>query len=368
MLKIIDGYISRGDFKLKNINLEINSAEYFILLGPSGAGKTLLLETIAGLERMIKGKIFLGGRDVTNVPPEERGIGYLPQDLVLFPHLGVRENILFGARARKLPLEESKARLEEMAGIFNLEHLLPRPSIKGLSEGEKQRVALARILILKPSILLLDEPVSSVDQFLRRDLLLKLKEINRLKKVTILHVTHEREEAFMLGDRIALLIGGEIHQVGTRDETYYHPQSVEVARFLLNENIFQGRIVSLDTTSGEISMEGGGLFVKARQRNGFKVGDRVLFGIRPEEVMLIRPDRPLRDQVRENQYYGKVNEILNRGGNHILFITLNNAKEIIALEVPNCAFRDMGINMGQEIIVCLKKSSIWVLADRKNSV
>lgn len=362
MLKIMDGFISMGGYELKDINLEVNQGEYFILFGPSGAGKTLLLETIAGLEKMKKGRIFVGEKDVTHLPPEERDIGYMPQDLVLFPHLGVRENILFGARARKIPWKKMEARLEEITRSLNLEHLLSRNSIKGLSGGEKQRVALARALILKPSILLLDEPASSVDQFLRRDLLLKLKEINRLMKVTIIHVSHEREEAFMLGDRIAILIGGKIHQIGTRDSLYYHPESEEVARFLLNENIFQGRIVSLDGSSGEITIEGDGLSLKAMPKDIFRLGDKVIFGIRPEEVILIRPDRPLRDPVKDNIYYGRVNDILHRGGDHILFITLSNSHQILALEVPNFAFRDMDIKLGQEIMVCLKKSAIWVLA------
>jgi ABC-type Fe3+/spermidine/putrescine transport system ATPase subunit len=230
--------VTRGGFTLRDVDLTLRRGDYLTLLGPSGAGKTVLLEAIMGLTRPSRGRIFLNGEEATFVPPERRGISYLPQDLALFPHLSVRDNILFGARMRGMGEGEMSERLGELVTLLDLGGIIGRGGVGTLSGGEKQRVALARALMPRPSILFLDEPLSALDAFIKRQLQVKLRDINRSLGVTIIHVTHDRQEAFMLGEKIAVLIGGCLQQVGSRDEIYYRPASLDVARFLLTRNIF----------------------------------------------------------------------------------------------------------------------------------
>lgn len=202
-------------FNLRDISLDLNKGDYLTLLGPSGAGKSILLETLMGLITPDSGTIHINNLDATQLPPEQRGIAYLPQDLALFPHLSVRQNILFSAPDRKNMSAATMTWLNELLQLLNLEQLIDRRSVLNLSGGERQRVALARALLPKPKILFLDEPLSALDAFTKRQLQVKLREINRLLGVTILHVTHDREEAFMLGERIAVMIEGQIEQIGT---------------------------------------------------------------------------------------------------------------------------------------------------------
>lgn len=338
MLKLENLQVKINNKILFDISLEIKNGEYFVLLGPSGVGKTVLVETIIDLKK-------------------SRPIGYLPQDLFLFPHLNVRDNILYGARERKIPVDKQRKRFDDLVSVLNIENIISRNDVGTLSLGEKQRVALARALIVEPEILFLDEPFASIDEYQKRILQLKLKEINRRYKITIFHVTHNREEAFMLGDRLAIMIDGKIRQVGTHDEIYYRPNSIEVARFMLNQNIFEGEIVEIKHDEVLIKTKDG-LDLKAnREVMDYK---EVFCGIRPEEIAVIRPDRPIKPLVEDNRFRGKVSEIFEKGGNHIIFLEIQNST-LLEVVVPNCAYRDMEIGVGKTIEVCLKKSSIWVL-------
>lgn len=346
---------------LFDVNLSINKGEYFVLLGPSGVGKTLLVEAIINLRKPYRGSVLLDGKDVTSLSPENRPVSYLPQDSFLFPHLGVKDNILFGARERKIPIDEQNKRFDDLVSVLNIKNIIGRDDVRTLSLGEQQRVALARALMVNPEILFLDEPFASVDEYQKRILQLKLKEINRLFKITIFHVTHDREEAFMLGDRLAIMIGGKIRQIGVRDEIYYHPSCIEVARFMLNQNIFSGTVIEVNDE--EISVEIDKSFVlKTLNRNkNYKTGDLVYCGIRPEEVAVIRPDRPLKPMLEDNLVEGKISEIFEKGGNHILILKLLDKDPVIEVIIPNCAYRDMKTAVGKIIEVCLKKNSIWIL-------
>lgn len=343
MLKLENLQVKINNKILFDINLEIKGGEYFVLLGPSGVGKTVLVETIINLEK-------------------SRPIGYLPQDLFLFPHLNVRDNILYGARERKIPVDEQGKRFDDLVSILNIENIISRDDVRNLSLGEKQRVALARALIVKPEILFLDEPFASIDEYQKRILQLKLKEINRRYGITIFHITHNREEAFMLGDRLAIMINGKIQQIGTHDEIYYHPNSIGVARFMLNQNIFEGRIEKTDYDEVLIKTKEG---VELRAKS--EITGEVFCGIRPEEIAVIRPDRPIKPSVEDNRFNGKVSEIFEKGGNHIIFLEIRN-RVLLEVIIPNCAYRDMEIGVGKTIEVCLKKSAIWVLPVLKNSV
>ncbi len=216
-----------GTFQLQRLSIEIANGEYLILLGPPGSGKTIFLECICGLKRLESGKIYIDGRDVTNLEPRLRGIGYVPQDYALFPHLSVEQNIAFGLRVRG----RAEGKVVETADLLGIRQLLPRP-IAGLSGGEKQRVALARALVLQPKILLLDEPVSALDEVTRQEVCAQLRSIQRKLGLTTIHVSHNLEEAFSVADRAAILHQGVLKQIGTMDELSLKPNSDFVARFM----------------------------------------------------------------------------------------------------------------------------------------
>ena len=220
-----------GTFQLQRLSINIAKGEYFILLGPPGSGKTIFLECLCGLKKINSGQIHIDGHHVTNLEPRARGIGYVPQDYALFPHLSVERNIAFGLRVRGCQHEQIKAKVAEAAELLDIQRLLTR-RIHGLSGGEKQRVALARALVLQPKILLLDEPVCALDEVTRQEVCAQLLDIQRRLGLTTIHVSHNLEEAFTVADRAAILNEGILQQVGPLDELLDKPNSKFVARFM----------------------------------------------------------------------------------------------------------------------------------------
>lgn len=236
MLEIKELVVEIENFRLQGVDLQVKESEYFVVLGPNGAGKTVLLETIAGLNRQKKGSIHLKGRDLTSLLPEERKIGYVPQDCVLFPFLNVEENIEFGLKTRSYPSEQRKKRIEFLAEKLAISHLLKR-DVKTLSGGERQKVAIARALAPYPEVLLLDEPLANVDLSTSKLLRLELKRFHKEFGITTIHVTHNLFEAEELADRMAIISSGKIEQVGTPDEIMFFPKNEIVSKFLGNMNI-----------------------------------------------------------------------------------------------------------------------------------
>ncbi len=223
-----------GTFQLQRLSINIAKGEYFILLGPPGSGKTIFLECLCGLKKINSGRIYIDGRNVTKLEPRTRGIGYVPQDYALFPHLSVERNIAFGLRVRGYKNKEIQAKITETAELLDIQRLLRR-RIHGLSGGEKQRAALARALVLQPKILLLDEPVCALDEVTRQEVCAQLLGIQRRLGLTTIHVSHNLEEAFTVADRAAILNEGILQQVGPLDELLDKPNSKFVARFMRRE-------------------------------------------------------------------------------------------------------------------------------------
>lgn len=217
-----------GNFSLKNISLEINRGEYFVLLGPCGAGKTLLLQSIAGIHLPDTGRVFVAGEEVTYFSPEKRKIGYLFQKNLLFPHLSIKENIYYGLKYHPADRNYIKS-IFELMGIGNL---LARKDTCNLSGGETQKIALARSLVIKPRLLLLDEPLHSLDPGSRENVLTILKSLNKNLGLTLIQVTHDLEEAKLLAGRAAVLIDGVIVQEGSLEEILRHPQNIQVKQYL----------------------------------------------------------------------------------------------------------------------------------------
>lgn len=237
-----------GDFTaLEEVQLQVREGEFFSLLGPSGCGKTTLLNLIAGFLDPTRGRIMIGGKDVTGLPPYRRGLGIVFQDYALFPHLSVFDNVAYGLRIRKQPKKEIKRRVEEMLALVQLSSMADRRPHQ-LSGGQRQRVAIARALAIEPSVLLLDEPLSNLDAKLRKEMQTELRTIQRRTGVTTVLVTHDQEEALSLSDRIGILGHGRLQQVGTPLEVYRRPANRFVADFIGQVNLIQTAVAAERST------------------------------------------------------------------------------------------------------------------------
>ncbi len=234
-----------GERILKGIDLSLREGEFVTILGPSGCGKTTCLRIIAGLETADAGRVFLNGSDISEIPAEKRDVNTVFQSYALFPHMTVAENIGYGLKLKKHSKSEIKKAVSEMLAVVRLEGFEKR-AISTLSGGQSQRVALARALVLKPKLLLLDEPLGALDLQLRREMQLELKRIHKEMGITYIYVTHDREEAINLSDRIVVMNHGSIHQFDTPDEIYHHPKTDFVASFVDDANVFRASILDKD--------------------------------------------------------------------------------------------------------------------------
>jgi ABC-type sugar transport system ATPase subunit len=237
-LELHDLEVRAGSFRLGPLALTVASGEYLVMLGPTGAGKTVTLETIAGLRTPSAGRIGMDGRDITAAPPESRRVGFLYQDSLLFPHLSVRDNIAYGAH--RMPRVERAATVERLARLLQVEPLLTRMP-GGLSGGERQRIALGRALATSPELLLLDEPMAALDPNTRHALRQTLLELHRELGTTTIHVTHNFSEALALGDRVAILVDGMLLQTGAPQQVFSRPASAVAAHFLRSATQAAGR-------------------------------------------------------------------------------------------------------------------------------
>ena len=298
MIQIQNLCVRFSDFALQDICLKLESGEFFSLLGPTGAGKTLILESIAGLVQPSAGRISIGGRDVTRLPPEKRGVGIVYQDQALFPHLNVRENISFGLRYHRKSSASRSVSLDALVKHLGLSKLLDR-SVHDLSGGEKQRVALARALAIDPAVLLLDEPLSSLDPNFREEIRQLLKDIHGQTAITVLMVTHDFTEAHFLSQRVAIINAGCIEQVGSVESVFMRPATTFVAEFVGMKNIFSAIFNERLAQVGKLSFQVRG------QNSG-----RSRIAIRPEHIRLFTT-RP--EDAPPNLMEGTISYIRNQG-------------------------------------------------------
>jgi molybdate/tungstate transport system ATP-binding protein len=240
MIEIKELSVRLPRFALNHIDIHVEPGEFFVLLGPTGAGKTLVLESVAGLQPVTGGRVYVNGCDVTLLPPEKRGIGIVYQDSALFPHLSVRANITFGLRYQTRNGASPGRRFDFLVEALNLHHLLDQ-TITHLSGGEKQRVALARALVVEPKVLLLDEPLSALDPNFREEIRELLKQLHQETGVSVLMVTHDFNEARYLARRVAVLHQGRLAQTGSIEAIFDSPATPFVARFVGMHNIFASR-------------------------------------------------------------------------------------------------------------------------------
>ena len=266
-----------------DVSFDVGHGEFFSLLGASGCGKTTLLRILAGFESPTSGEIFIDGRPVSGVPPHRRPVNMVFQNYAIFPHLNVRDNIAYGLRKWKLSQAERRRMVDELLELIALPGYGDRRANQ-LSGGQRQRVALARALILKPKVLLLDEPLGALDKKLREQMQLELRSLQRTVGVTFVFVTHDQEEALALSDRIAVMSGGRILQIDTPSELYARPATRDVAGFIGAMNFFEGRVIS--RSGGRLDVGGlGKVSVPPESLNGTS-GDKVCDAVRPERFVL----------------------------------------------------------------------------------
>ncbi len=277
---------SYGKFRaIDSISMDIRHGEFFSLLGASGCGKTTLLRMLAGFESVTSGEIFIDGQPMSDVPPHQRPVNMVFQSYAIFPHLNVAQNIGYGLRKLKLPRAKQDEMIDEMLDLMQLTGYGPRRANE-LSGGQRQRIALARALILKPKVLLLDEPLGALDKQLREQMQMELRRLQRSIGITFVFVTHDQEEALTLSDRIAVMSGGEVLQIDTPTSLYERPNSREVASFIGNMNFLDARVTSHINGYAKLDVQGFGPLNVPIEGKKMADGDMVCVALRPEKLIL----------------------------------------------------------------------------------
>ena len=294
-LKEIKKSFTEGEAVLDNISLEISKGEFITLLGSSGCGKTTTLRIIAGLEQPDAGSVWLDGREVTGLEPNQRDVNTVFQNYALFPHMNVAENIGYGLKLKKVPKSEIRKKVSQMLELVQLEGYEKRKPSE-LSGGQKQRVAIARALVNNPKVLLLDEPLGALDLQLRRAMQIELKHLQKKLGITFIYITHDQEEAINMSDRIAVMKDGCIEQIGTPDEIYNHPKTSYVATFVGNANILHGVAESVQGENVIVKIGNDRVIVKletSQQDTGdtgakqyLAAGEKVTLAVRSENILL----------------------------------------------------------------------------------
>ena len=320
---------SFGDFEvLKNVTLDVKKGEFFSLLGPSGCGKTTLLRIIAGFESPDEGSLKIDGVNVLSIPPNRRQVNTIFQNYALFPHLTVFENVAFPLRITRAPPDEINEKVHSYLKLVQLEgHSGKKPN--QLSGGQKQRVAIARALIKEPHVLLLDEPLSALDAKLRQRMLIELDEIHDKIGITFIYVTHDQQEALSVSDRIAVLDQGKVLQVGTPHEIYEQPATGFVAHFIGETNLFDGRVVKVETIDAPQPEYMAELYIPDLGRIKVTTDDRVEvdqyvnFTVRPEKIV-ISTEKPATKRGDINMLQGIVDEPIYSGFQTKYYIKTRN--------------------------------------------
>ena len=313
-----------GATAVDHVSVQITEGEIFSLLGPSGCGKSTLLRLVAGLESLDQGSIYIAGELVNELPPYKRDCSTVFQNHALFPHMTVAENIGFGLVERKMPKNEIKQKVADKVDLVNLAGLESRYP-EQLSGGQQQRVALARSLVLEPTVLLLDEPLAALDRKLRKEMQIELKRIQREVGTTFLNVTHDQKEALSLSDRIGVMRKGKLLQIGTPNQIYEMPRTKFIATFMGATNIFPGRVVSKIKNTIELEIENGSKVFAPLPEN-FDLESVVGFSVHPELIDIVtnKEKKLWGDPQEETTFSGKIKEVIYQGDYSELTISLDH--------------------------------------------
>ena len=312
-------------YALKNVDLNIADGEYFVLLGPSGGGKTTLLRSIGGFIRPDSGSVNIKGQNVDDLPPDRRPTSMVFQGFALFPHMNVSQNIGYGLKLKSIDkniIENKVNKMMDLVGLKGLSNRMPHE----LSGGQQQRVQLARALILENDVLLLDEPLSALDAQLRKDMCIELKRLQKTVGISFVHVTHNQEEAMSVADRIAIIADGEMVEQGTPKEIYSNPKNKFTAEFIGEKNIFEGKIKDFNKTKVVVDIDNDNIEIA---NNNYKVkkNQKVSLSIKSESIQIKKISKT-NSKVSNNQIVGKISEITFLGQFVRYLVVLNNNQEI----------------------------------------
>jgi len=361
VIEIKELTVQTKGFSLRDISLTVQTGTCHIVIGSTGCGKTTLLEAILGLRELQRGKVMVNGRDITALPPHKRGFSYVPQDLAIFPHLTVEENITYGIRYGGIQNKKELYKLaSRLAESLSITHLLKK-NVRNLSGGEKQRVALARALASGCKYLLLDEPFSSLHEGMKRDLWFLLKELQKEYELTILMVSHDMDETFFLADYVSVMVDGVIHQTDNRDRVYRYPSDIEVARYFGIKNIFSGEVIDINDNNYILYSE----YLKTKislpmsaTSHKYNIGDKVTFGIRQEDVMIMRPELIKKG---DNLLSGLITAIYPKGSSLLAIFVPYNSGSNIEIDMPEYAVTKLNLKVSMPVTVSLRSERLFVL-------
>jgi iron(III) transport system ATP-binding protein len=339
----------RGDVAaVKCLDLDIRPGELLTLLGASGCGKTTVLRMVAGFQRPTSGVVLIGDKDVTHIAANQRDIGFVFQNYALFPHLSVFENVAYGLRVKRLHEGEIRQRVEdglEQVGLRGLDDRM----ITELSGGQQQRVALSRAIVIRPDVLLFDEPLSNLDAQLRVQMRGEIRRLQKELNITAVYVTHDQEEAMAISDRIAIMNAGQIVQIGSAEDLYLRPATRFVATFLGDANLIQGDVTDVGMNRLTLSVEGYHWGIETSEPH--PTGMSLLAVVRPEAVRLSGTEGNLKGRVVASTYLGARVEYLVRVGNQTLQVVQQNPT------------RGSRFAEGAEVYVSLPRAYVHLLGD-----
>ncbi|MBN1839206.1 MAG: ATP-binding cassette domain-containing protein [Campylobacterales bacterium] len=346
-LKIENITIRLGKFNLKDIHLEVKEGQYVTIIGPSGSGKSILLENIAGFYTPNKGKVYLKGEDITYKNIEDINISIVYQDYVLFPHMSVYENILYGLKKKSTQKADHDKEVREIAALLNIDHLLERKPLT-LSGGEMQRTSIARALVVKPELLLMDEAFSALDYKIKKEMRKLVKDVAKKYGTTVLHVTHDFEDVWAMADMCVVLRFGEILQVGKPDEIFAHPNSDFVANFV-GTNIFEATVVRKEPDLTILKADGFEVYSSCEA----KIGEKVRLSIRPENIIITTTKI---ETSAKNEIEGMIIKVEKRG--HIMELSVQvNSIILIVMMTPN-SYEHLSLALHSHVFLSFKATSV----------
>ncbi|WP_027359855.1 spermidine/putrescine ABC transporter ATP-binding protein PotA [Desulforegula conservatrix] len=341
-LKNITKTYDNTEMVLHDISLDIYPGEFLTLLGPSGCGKTTILRLIAGLESCESGDIYINGKRVNGIPANKRDVNTVFQSYALFPHMSVFQNIAFGLELKKIPKNEINEKVQAILELVKLDGLENR-NIQQLSGGQQQRVAMARAIVNKPLILLLDEPMSALDYKLRRTMQIELKHLHRKLGITFIFVTHDQEEALTMSDRVLVMNQGKIEQSGTPKEIYENPANMFVAKFVGEINVFDGRVIG--TKGDRMAVTAEDMTFDCPNTKSFTPNQKIKMLLRPEDIKVsrasIKPATPF--------WRGRVEELIYKGTTVDLVVNLESGHKINITEFFNEDSEDIYYTTGERV-------------------
>ena len=350
-LEVEDLNINLGEFKLIDVNLKVKKGDYLTIIGPTGSGKSILLETIAGFYIPKKGRVYLEGEDITNLPPEKRNMSIVYQDYVLFPNMTVFNNIAYGLKKKIKDKEKIKEEITQIAEVLNISHLLHRKP-DTLSGGEMQRTAIARALVVKPKLLLMDEPFSALDVKTKENLRKLVKKAIKEYNTTVLQVTHDFDDVWSLANNVVVMKDGEILQIGNPEEVFNKPSTNFMADFV-GTNILSGKVIGKDGQLTKIKV-GDLIFWSIDSADGM---EEVRVSIRPENIIL---SNKLIETSARNEFKCKIEKTVKRG--NLVYLTLNVEGTTLRCVLTPNALHSLDIKEGDSAYILIKAINVRIIS------